>query len=573
MPLEPKSKQRGASFSAGESLSQISNEQLLELAGIGQALDQTKGLRPLIKSSLEFWCTHVLAMRGLKPAAHHLMLIDFLQRMVDGEFDRGIVSMPPGYAKTEYVSVLFPPWFLARFPDESVIAASNTADLAVRNGRKVRNLIQEYHDDLGYGLSQDQMAAGQWGTDKGGEFFAAGVGGTIIGRRAALAVVDDPIRSRAEVEIKTNRDNLHSWYKSSLLGRMKPFGKIILMHTRWHKDDLAGRVIEDAKEGGDEWKVLSLPAIALENDPMGREPGEPLWPAWENKAKLARKKIEVGSREWSSQYQQNPVADEGNLFVVDRILKVPTIPGRLTWVCRAWDLASTEETGGRDPDYTVGVKFGILSDNRFIILNVVRARGTPGDVTALIVATAKEDGPDVPIELPQDPGQAGKSQISYLTRELMGHIVKSSTESGSKYTRAMPFASQIEAHNVLMLEATWNDGYIEELRAFPSGSKDDQVDASSRAFNAAVGAEGGAAIIEFYKQRATELLDTSRRGPGQRPSTPAGTGGPTEWADIYNAAYAEVTGSQSERCHACNKPLGRDRMMDGVNQWHVECFR
>lgn len=541
-----------------------------------QELEQTKGLRQEIRQSFLFWCEMVLKPRGLKPARHHIHLINFLQELAtDPDFDRAMVFMPPGYAKTEYVSILFPAWFLSLYPDEAVIAASNTQDLAERNGRRVRNLIAEYQDDLGYGLSADSQAAGRWGTNKEGEYYAAGVSGTIIGRRAALAIIDDPVASRAQVENLANRDIMHDWYKASVIGRMKPYGKIVVMHTRWHLDDLAGRLLKEEVTGGDKWRVLSLPALALESDPMGRAVGEALWPEWENEAKLLRKKNTVGPREWSSQYMQNPVNQEGNLFLVNNIQREKSIPSPLVQVRRSWDLAATEQTGGRNPDWTVGIKIGIMEDKRTIILDEVRIQGTPNQVEALMLRTAKADGHDVPIEIPQDPAQAGKWQIGYLSRVLLGYIVHPNPITKDKSTAAMPFASQVEANNVVILDRAWTDNYLEELKAFPNGEKDDRVDATTLGFNSMVQTTDNAGIMEYYAERAAQ--NSGARDGRSRPSNLGHNGGPPieedEYGEAYRAAYSKAMGGSDARiCKYCKQPVTGAMVSDGEFTWHPEHY-
>jgi len=493
------------------------------------------------------------------------MLINFLQRLAMGEFDRGMVFMPPGYAKTEYVSVLFPPWFMCLYPDEPVIAASNTADLAIKQGRRVRNLIAEYAEDLGYDLSMDNKSAGDWGTNTGGEYFAVGVSGTVIGRRAALAIVDDPIRSRAEVESQAMRDNLWDWYHSSLQSRMKPFGKMLIMHTRWHNDDLAGRGIKHMESGeGERFEILKLPAIAMENDPMGRKPGQALWPKWQDEKKLAALKASIGPREWASQYQQDPIITEGALFAVERLDIQPALPPGVTTVekRRAWDLAATEQTGGKNPDWTVGVLCAKLSDGRFAVLDVQRMRGTPMAVERKIMETARVDGYEVAVELPQDPGQAGKSQINYLVRSLMGYIVHYSPETGSKETRAMPLASQIEAGNVFVLKRSWTDEYVAELMQFPAGEKDDQVDATSRGFNSMVQIHDGTEIIRYYEEKA-KIASNEKRPVANDDN---------EWTQAYNEAAGAIGPGLDIKCKTCNVSITGARVSDGVDSWHPGCF-
>lgn len=503
------------------------------------------------------------------PARHHKMLIRFLQDLAeDPDFDRAMIHMPPGYAKTEYTSVLFPAWYFSRWGNNAVIAASNISDLAERNGRKVRNLVQEHRDALGYSLSADSKAAGRWSTSEGGEYFAVGVGGTALGRRADLCIIDDPVRSRQEAENPALRQSLWDWYTATIIGRMKPEGKIVIMHTRFHEDDLAGRCLaEDEKNGKKRWRVLNLPAIAEEDDQMGRQPGEPLWPEWENAEKLEAKRIEVGPREWWSQYQQKPKVIGGALFKTDKILRVPHPPSPVVAVARGWDLAATRETGTRNPDWTVGVLLGLMENGQFIVLDVNRFRGTPNEVELKIKAQATDDGYDTPVSLPQDPGQAGKWQASYMIGKLAGYIASSSTESGDKATRAGPVISQVEAGNLLVCERTWTRLFLEELEAFPAGDKDDQVDALSRSFQLLSSQDNAAEIIKYYKMINAQRLATVV---------------PTAANDVLDdsaiTAYTRTLetlnrGTALRLCArpGCGTPVNGGYITDGEKYWHTGC--
>ena len=429
------------------------------------------------RPSLRQWARHALRPIGLAPAAHHRRLLDELSGLARGCGDRLMVLMPPGSAKSTYASLLLPAWWLMRFPTHSIIAASHTQDLATHFGRGVRRLVRDHGTRLGYGLAADDKAAHRFRTDAGGEYFATGLGGGITGRRADLVLIDDPIKSHAEADSAAQRDAVWDWYRSELITRLKPRGRIVLIMTRWHVDDLGGRLLA----GDDGWTVLRLPALAEDGDPLGRQPGEALWPAWESREALLRKQAAVGPRVWQALYQQAPVTHVGAIFRVGRIDMVDAAPAGLTTV-RAWDLAATAAGEGRDPDWTVGLKLGRDGMGRLFVLDVLRLRGGPHDVAQAIVATAHRDGRAVPVGLPQDPGQAGKQQISWLTGLLAGHRVVASPETGSKLLRAGPVAAQAEAGNLALLRAGWNEILLEELRDFPQGRKDDQVDALARAF-------------------------------------------------------------------------------------------
>jgi predicted phage terminase large subunit-like protein len=433
-----------------------------------------------ISSCLLSWASWVVARSGQTPAPHHRLLLERLDSICRGDTDRLMVLMPPGSAKSTYGSLLFPAWWFTQHPKSSVIATSHTRSLAEHFGHQVRELIRESEEQLGYSLQIGRQAAGHWETTEKGEYFATGIRGPLTGHRADLVIIDDPVKSQAEADSPTLRERLWNWYRFDLTTRLKPHGRIVLIMTRWHDDDLAGRLLA---QNAAEWNLLRLAALAEEDDPLRRAPGDPLWPDWEDECALLRRRDTIGERAWCALYQQSPRAIVGSLFKTEHIDLIDSAPtGSDAMVVRAWDLAATSATGGNDPDWTAGVKLMRDEPGRYIVLDVVRLRGTPHEVEAAITRTAQIDGMSVSIGLPEDPGQAGKHQAAYLAGRLAGYRTDISRESGAKTTRAAPVASQVEARNVAIVRAGWNHEFLEELRDFPFGRKDDQVDALSRAF-------------------------------------------------------------------------------------------
>ena len=430
------------------------------------------------------WAAH--ALRPMRPAAHHRRLLADLQDVADGRIDRLIVSMPPGSAKSTYCSVLLPAWWLRRHPGHSIIAACHTEALAHSFGRRARALVAEHADHLGLRLARAERAAGQWSVEDGGSYFAAGVRGPIVGRRADLVLIDDPVKNHAEADSQAAREALWQWLQADLMPRLKPGGRIVLVMTRWHEDDLGGRLLA----GAEHWTSLCLPALAEANDPLGRMPGAALWPEWEGADLLARKRRAVGERMWHALFQQRPRPDAGTLFRPEQI-GLRDAPPATTGAVRAWDLAATEAGAGADPDWTVGLKLG-RADSGLCVLDVVRLRGGPLAVEQAIIVTAEADGRGVLVGLPQDPGQAGKQQVAHLRRRLAGFHVEASAETGSKLTRAGPVSAHVEAGALSAVRAPWTAALLDELRDFPHGRHDDQVDALARAF-ALIEGRGGEA--------------------------------------------------------------------------------
>lgn len=411
-----------------------------------------------------------------KAATHHKLIAEKLDAVVDGRIKRLLIFAPPRHGKSELVSRKLPAYFLGRYPDRQVISSGYGDDFVEEFGRDVRNLVtsSEYHalfPDVS--LAADSKAKARWNIGGyRGAYIAAGVGGQITGKGAHLLVIDDPVKDRKEANSEAKREDVWNWYRAVAYPRLEEQAAIVLTLTRWHEDDLAGRLLQAEANGGQPWEKISFRALS--------ERGEALWPEKFPREVLEETRTVLGPYEWEALYQGRPAPLEGSLFKPDQIQILDAEPAGVRWV-RAWDLAATKDGGA----YTAGVKLGKW-DSRIVVADVTRLQGSPDEVEQVLVATASRDGKSCEIHLPQDPGQAGKAQIQYLTSKLAGYQVKSSPETGDKVTRASPFASQVNVGNVRLVRGTWNQAYIEELRVFPSGAKKDQVDASSRAFAATV---------------------------------------------------------------------------------------
>jgi predicted phage terminase large subunit-like protein len=428
--------------------------------------------RRSIRRSLTDWCRYA----GFEPAAHHLLLIDKLEAVTRGEIDRLAVFMPPGAAKSTYASILFSPWYLGNHPDHCVIAASHTSELAEKWGRRVRNLLSEHSLVLGTALAADSQAAGRWETDSGGEYFAAGVGGAIAGRRADLVVIDDPVRSREDADSELIRDKTWDWYKSDLYTRLKPGGRIVLIQTRWHEDDLAGRLLADMAAGGDKWDVISLPAIAESDDPLGRRVGEALWPEWESGDELARKRRAVGPRDWSALYQQRPAPEDGDYFKAEWLKPYEQVPARQTLrIYGGSDYAVTADGG----DYTVHAVIGLDPEERPYLLDLWRKQAASDvwvDSFCDLVLEWK------PIGWAEEQGQIRAGVGPYIDRrqrERRAYVAREAFPTrGDKAVRAQSIRGWMAQRGLYVpVNAPWYPAFRSELLSFPAGKHDDQVDA------------------------------------------------------------------------------------------------
>jgi phage terminase large subunit-like protein len=264
------------------------------------------------------------------PAPHHEVICKALDKIISGETRRLMIFCPPGSAKSTYSSVRFPPYFLGRFPKKNIICGSYGEGLATSFGRKVRNIVmdKEYRNLFNTSLAEDARAKGEWETADGGTYFSCGVGSGVTGRRADLGLIDDPVKGQKDADSLTVREDTWNWYKSDFFSRLKPNAAQIIIQTRWHLDDLSGRILPDGWNGesgefegfdGQIWTVISMPAQAKENDVLGRKEGEWLWTdfftpeVWEE-IKYVQTNKGTDFRIWGSLYQQQPQPDTGVFF-------------------------------------------------------------------------------------------------------------------------------------------------------------------------------------------------------------------------------------------------------------------
>jgi predicted phage terminase large subunit-like protein len=416
---------------------------------------------------------HALEGQGFSPARHHDLLISRLEALERGEITRLMVLMPPGSAKSTYVSTLFPSWYLARNPSHALIAASHTAELAERFGRRVRNLIAEHSATLGIGVAADNAAAGRWETSGGGEYFSAGVGGSVTGRRGDLVLIDDPVRSRQDADSELLSERAWDWWKADLATRLKPNAKVVLIMTRWSEQDLGGRLLDDMATGGEQWEVLRLPMEAEPGDPLGRAVGEPLWPEWFTDTMRSTAKRDT--RTWSALYQQSPSPETGSYFLKDWLRPVPTLPPRESLrVFGASDYAVTQNGG----DWSVHVVLGLDSDDRLYVLDLWRGQ-TASDVWVEsfcdLVLQWK------PLGWAEETGQIRAGIGPWLdkrSRERRAFVARETFPTrGDKSVRAQSIRGRAALGGLYIpADAPWRADFETELLSFPAGRHDDIVD-------------------------------------------------------------------------------------------------
>jgi predicted phage terminase large subunit-like protein len=415
--------------------------------------------------------TEFSSLCGFHPAAHHRLLIEALEAVANGDIPLLAVFMPPGSAKSTYGSVLFPAWNMQR--RENVLAASHTVELAERWGRRVRNLVMEHQRMLGVRPDPDSQAAGRWALDDGTEYYAAGVMTGIAGFRAKIGLIDDPVRSRQDADSELIRDRTWDWYINDFRTRLVPGARQILIQTRWHEDDLAGRALQHG-----DWHVLSLPALAEANDPLGRELGAPLWgdDDYGYGAQLEQLAKDTPPRTWSALYQQRPAPEEGDYFKADWLKTYDVAPPREQMqVYGGSDYAVTADGG----DYTVHVVVGLDPDGRMYVLDLWRKQASSDVWVSAFCDLVREWKP---LAWAEEKGQINAGVGPFLeqeTRRRQAYVAREQFPTrGDKAVRAQSIRGRMAVEGLyLPRNAPWLADLRSELLHFPAGKHDDQVDA------------------------------------------------------------------------------------------------
>lgn len=402
-----------------------------------------------------------------REAAHHTLIAEKLEAVERGEIDRLMINMPPRHGKSELASRRFPAWFLGCHPSKSVIAASYNSDLAADFGRQVRNIVasKEYGNLFGTKLAEDSRAANRWNTSEGGAYVAAGVGTAITGRGADILLIDDPVKDREEADSEIQRQKVWDWYTSTAYTRLAPGGRIIVIQTRWHEDDLSGRLLVEQSKGGDRWEVLELPAITSD--------GQALWPAFYPLEVLERTRRVLPPRDWSALYQQRPAPDEGAYFKRDWFRWYDEKPAQLR-IYGASDYAVTDGGG----DYTVHIVVGVDPDDNIYVLDLWRGQ-TASDVW--ISAWLDLVRQYKPMMWAEEQGQIVKSIGPFLEKRMREERVycrrEQITSASDKPTRSRAIQARTSMGKVyLPSKAPWMAEFTRELLTFPAGKHDDQVD-------------------------------------------------------------------------------------------------
>ena len=409
---------------------------------------------------------------------HHRIMAEKFNRIATGDLKRLIVNMPPRHTKSEFGSYLLPAWLMGRNPRLKIMQTTHTAELAFRFGRKVRNLMnsKEYSKIFeGVELRADSQAAGRWETSKGGEYFAAGVGGAVTGRGADLLIIDDP-HSEQDALSPTAMENAYEWYTSGPRQRLQPGGSIVIIMPRWAENDLTGKLIRQQARDilADKWEVVEFPALMPETD-------EPLWKEFWKKEDLLAVKGSLSIGKWEAQWQQNPTSEQSAILKREwwKTWEGDEIPP-LEYVMQSYDTAYSKKSNA---DFSAITTWGVFYPEEggppnIILVDAKRGRWDFPDLRRKALEEFKYWDPEcILIE--------AKASGMPLTQELrnMGIPVTnySPSRGNDKFTRVNSIGPLLESGLVWCPDTRWGEEVIEECAAFPAGEHDDYVDTVTQA--------------------------------------------------------------------------------------------
>jgi len=406
---------------------------------------------------------------------HHRHIAEKFNKLATGELKRLIVNMPPRHTKSEFASYLLPSWMVGRNPKLKIIQATHTGELAIRFGRKAKNLIdsEEYAKIFQTRLQEDSKAAGRWETAQGGEYFAAGVGGAITGRGADLLIIDDP-HSEQDAMSEQALENAYEWYTSGPRQRLQPGASIVLVMTRWSTKDLTGILLNNQKEvKGDQWEVVEFPAIL--------DHGTPVWPEYWKLDELEKVKATLPVQKWNAQWMQAPTSEEGAIIKREwwRPWKSKYIPP-LQHVIQSYDTAFLKsETADYSAITTWGVFFPSEDQGaQLMLLDAVKGRYEFPELRRKALEQYKYWEPEtVLVE-----AKASGLPLTYELRKMDIPVVNFTPSKGNdKHARVNSVAPLFESGMIWAPEQKFAEEVIEECAAFPHGDHDDLVDSMTQA--------------------------------------------------------------------------------------------
>ena len=407
---------------------------------------------------------------------HHRKIAKKFEDIANGKIKRLIVNMPPRHTKSEFASYLFPAWMVGKNPKLKVIQTTHTGELAVRFGRKMKNLVdtsefaQVFEDCK---IAADSKAAGRWETNKGGEYYAAGIGGAITGRGADLLIIDDP-HSEQDALSETAMDSAYEWYTSGPRQRLQPGGAIVIVMTRWSTKDLTGKLLNAQTEPkADKWEVVEFPAIMPSNNPV--------WPNYWKLEELEAVKASLSEAKWQAQWQQNPTSEEGSIIKREwwKEWRKKDIPD-LIHIIQSYDTAfSKKETADFSAITTWGVFYPPNKGPHLILIDVRKGRWDFPELKKIALEEYKYWEPEtVIIE-----AKASGTPLTHELRQVGVPVVNFVPSKGNdKHVRVNSVAPLFESGRVYYpADKRWAEEVIEECAAFPYGEHDDLVDSTTQA--------------------------------------------------------------------------------------------
>ena len=411
-----------------------------------------------------------------KEGAHHKIIAKKFEEIASGKLKRLIINMPPRHTKSEFASFLFPAWFVGKNPKAKIMQTTHTGELAIRFGRKVRNLMetQEYKKIFKTELQPDSMAAGSWETSKGGEYFAAGTGGAVTGRGADLLIIDDP-HSEQDALSPTAMEAFWEWYTSGPRQRLQPGGAIILVMTRWSSLDLTEKLLEAQKEElADQWDIVEFPAIFEDS-------GNPLWPEFWNIDELSKVKASLPTQKWNAQWMQTPTAEEGSIIKREwwNAWEYDSLPP-VKYIIQSYDTAYSKK---QNSDYSAISTWGVFNPtpddpDSIILLDAQKGRWDFPELKRVAYEEYKYWDPDMTLV----EAKASGTPLTHELRRLGIPVVNySPTRGHDKSTRMHSVAPIFESGLVWAPQKKFAEDMIEECAAFPFGKNDDLCDTMSQA--------------------------------------------------------------------------------------------